>query len=189
MWLMNVFFFFLMIRRPPRSTLFPYTTLFRSPVGNRDDSIHRHAVRRRADGDFDGDGLFREEPRRLLLRPRVPLPADDFFEFGAGSLERDAGLDGIPGAVQSHDLGDRRRAAVDSAGVGRSAAPCRHGDRGDGTVRRPLPLWGGAGLPQSDRVSRMVNKSAGEISALSGEATRCCNDRAGSVATRTGACS
>src|SRR3712207_7383419 len=27
------FFFFLMIRRPPRSTLFPYTTLFRSAVG------------------------------------------------------------------------------------------------------------------------------------------------------------
>src|SRR6478752_8742385 len=26
-----VLFFFLMIRRPPRSTLFPYTTLFRSP--------------------------------------------------------------------------------------------------------------------------------------------------------------
>src|SRR5436309_7854444 len=25
------YFFFLMIRRPPRSTLFPYTTLFRSP--------------------------------------------------------------------------------------------------------------------------------------------------------------
>src|SRR3982750_5004419 len=29
------FFFFLMIRRPPRSTLFPYTTLFRSPPGCR----------------------------------------------------------------------------------------------------------------------------------------------------------
>src|SRR2546422_1507663 len=27
---MSTFFFFLMIRRPPRSTLFPYTTLFRS---------------------------------------------------------------------------------------------------------------------------------------------------------------
>src|SRR6267154_5568316 len=26
-------FFFLMIRRPPRSTLFPYTTLFRPPPG------------------------------------------------------------------------------------------------------------------------------------------------------------
>ena len=29
------FFFFLMIRRPPRSTLFPYTTLFRSGYGAR----------------------------------------------------------------------------------------------------------------------------------------------------------
>src|SRR3712207_8087055 len=29
-----IFFFFLMIRRPPRSTLFPYTTLFRSIVKN-----------------------------------------------------------------------------------------------------------------------------------------------------------
>src|SRR5437016_11243736 len=28
--LFPIFFFFLMIRRPPRSTLFPYTTLFRS---------------------------------------------------------------------------------------------------------------------------------------------------------------
>src|SRR6201992_4460286 len=32
------FFFFLMIRRPPRSTLFPYTTLFRSP---RTSTRHR----------------------------------------------------------------------------------------------------------------------------------------------------
>src|SRR3712207_7814115 len=29
---LSYFFFFLMIRRPPRSTLFPYTTLFRSQV-------------------------------------------------------------------------------------------------------------------------------------------------------------
>src|SRR3712207_9061812 len=29
----TILFFFLMIRRPPRSTLFPYTTLFRSQVG------------------------------------------------------------------------------------------------------------------------------------------------------------
>src|SRR5205085_11698200 len=33
-----VLFFFLMIRRPPRSTLFPYTTLFRSP--RRDRHFH-----------------------------------------------------------------------------------------------------------------------------------------------------
>src|SRR3712207_8969509 len=30
-------FFFLMIRRPPRSTLFPYTTLFRSVEGMADE--------------------------------------------------------------------------------------------------------------------------------------------------------
>src|SRR2546427_7066946 len=30
-----LFFFFLMIRRPPRSTLFPYTTLFRSLFDRR----------------------------------------------------------------------------------------------------------------------------------------------------------
>src|SRR5258707_2778585 len=40
-----VFFFFLMIRRPPRSTLFPYTTLFRSldPQEHRQPG-HPHAV-------------------------------------------------------------------------------------------------------------------------------------------------
>src|ERR1039457_7596019 len=31
-------FFFLMIRRPPRSTLFPYTTLFRSKTSGRRDT-------------------------------------------------------------------------------------------------------------------------------------------------------
>src|SRR5574343_1252889 len=31
----SFFFFFLMIRRPPRSTLFPYTTLFRSDTGQQ----------------------------------------------------------------------------------------------------------------------------------------------------------
>src|SRR5260363_440935 len=41
------FFFFLMIRRPPRSTLFPYTTLFRSapstpPPGTRNDEPAAH---------------------------------------------------------------------------------------------------------------------------------------------------
>src|SRR5256885_14604384 len=34
-----IVFFFLMIRRPPRSTLFPYTTLFRS---HEHRGVHRH---------------------------------------------------------------------------------------------------------------------------------------------------
>src|SRR3712207_8688757 len=38
-------FFFLMMRRPPRSTLFPYTTLFRSP-----DPPGEGPVRREDDG-------------------------------------------------------------------------------------------------------------------------------------------
>src|SRR2546430_3343762 len=38
----SLFFFFLMIRRPPRSTLFPYTTLFRSP--ERDLAGHPAAL-------------------------------------------------------------------------------------------------------------------------------------------------
>src|SRR2546429_5135235 len=35
-------FFFLMIRRPPRSTLFPYTTLFRSHLFGRRDGGDEH---------------------------------------------------------------------------------------------------------------------------------------------------
>src|SRR5260370_16232523 len=45
--LIFVFFFFLMIRRPPRSTLFPYTTLFRSGGAERivvEDSVQRQRV-------------------------------------------------------------------------------------------------------------------------------------------------
>src|SRR3712207_8031558 len=34
----KIIFFFLMMRRPPRSTLFPYTTLFRSITGMRADT-------------------------------------------------------------------------------------------------------------------------------------------------------
>src|SRR5258706_3455505 len=56
---MNTFFFFLMIRRPPRSTLFPYTTLFRS----RRDSRDRSACDRDA----------RPEPQGSRRRPR-PAP-------------------------------------------------------------------------------------------------------------------
>src|SRR2546430_17100291 len=41
--LLSIFFFFLMIRRPPRSTLFPYTTLFRSSAGVTPDSVQADA--------------------------------------------------------------------------------------------------------------------------------------------------
>src|SRR5260221_3393703 len=53
-------FFFLMIRRPPRSTLFPYTTLFRSQCGELgtvpEDPASTHAgLRRHRDRCPGGD--------------------------------------------------------------------------------------------------------------------------------------
>src|SRR3712207_8509620 len=58
-------FFFLMIRRPPRSTLFPYTTLFRSG-GNFGDrfSVDRviRAPMRPAPASRSGDGRMSEAP-------------------------------------------------------------------------------------------------------------------------------
>src|SRR5256885_11540041 len=52
-------FFFLMIRRPPRSTLFPYTTLFRSGrllVQERDDDGHLGRVQPALGGLRSGFG-------------------------------------------------------------------------------------------------------------------------------------
>src|SRR2546425_8091762 len=48
-----------MIRRPPRSTLFPYTTLFRSVRGARRSRLPRPGGARR---DAGGAGLRRQQP-------------------------------------------------------------------------------------------------------------------------------
>src|SRR3989449_2338930 len=58
-------FFFLMIRRPPRSTLFPYTTLFRSRL-DRQLSPAESGVTVTA-------GQQRDEPGVLVLRDAAPL--------------------------------------------------------------------------------------------------------------------
>src|SRR2546425_4772148 len=64
----HLIFFFLMIRRPPRSTLFPYTTLFRSDhaaaCGGR--------ARQRGADDFQRGvvgqmGVMHAEPNRLFV--------------------------------------------------------------------------------------------------------------------------
>src|SRR3712207_8943116 len=54
-----MFFFFLMIRRPPRSTLFPYTTLFRSD--KRGQAAGHRAARR---GVLPPRRLVRDDARR-----------------------------------------------------------------------------------------------------------------------------
>src|SRR5687768_18405977 len=52
--LLFILFFFLMIRRPPRSTLFPYTTLFRSHGRGR---THRQSHRPQMGKHLGGIGL------------------------------------------------------------------------------------------------------------------------------------
>src|SRR4051794_41747270 len=66
-----------MIRRPPRSTLFPYTTLFRSEVG----------VRRRPDGRLNHN---REggRPNESRPDPREHSPRPDRLETEASSGRR-----------------------------------------------------------------------------------------------------
>src|SRR3712207_7069759 len=52
-----LFFFFLMIRRPPRSTLFPYTTLFRSLLCTVSDALVDMLLDAFAEGGLAADPL------------------------------------------------------------------------------------------------------------------------------------
>src|SRR5256885_7242463 len=61
-----VCFFFLMIRRPPRSTLFPYTTLFRSPRGHGSAWPIQRTV----------PSMRRKDPAHPLCRQRNQLLRD-----------------------------------------------------------------------------------------------------------------
>src|SRR2546422_8246695 len=73
-----------MIRRPPRSTLFPYTTLFRSSLGRRPRrgtgrarTANRYRVRASADGT------------RLAELRRAPRRAGRNTDVGTGARDRD----------------------------------------------------------------------------------------------------
>src|SRR2546425_8985498 len=79
----SLFFFFLMIRRPPRSTLFPYTTLFRSPELAED-------LLREVDAHLaTGQGAERDHPgERALQLADVRLdPARDRSEEHTSELQ------------------------------------------------------------------------------------------------------
>src|SRR2546427_7253518 len=65
-------FFFLMIRRPPRSTLFPYTTLFRSVVVEAQLAQHGHGVQDQGHallvvGNAQAVGALAIDAKRLVL--------------------------------------------------------------------------------------------------------------------------
>src|SRR2546427_12082494 len=67
--MLTIFFFFLMIRRPPRSTLFPYTTLFRSRALAGDPARpHCRQRERLLHGRRRTPGRLRRRPRRADRR-------------------------------------------------------------------------------------------------------------------------
>src|SRR3712207_7361557 len=67
-----------MIRRPPRSTLFPYTTLFRSPA-----ALAQVALLHGVGGDLSGQ----QRPDLREVRPEV-LRMGDVLESEAEQLDR-----------------------------------------------------------------------------------------------------
>src|SRR2546421_1320750 len=88
-----IFFFFLMIRRPPRSTLFPYTTLFRSR------GAHRHPPHAPGAARVPRGAAGRERPARMRLAgPAV-------------SRARDQG----GAAAARHRPGDRKSTRLNSS--------------------------------------------------------------------------
>src|SRR3712207_7539448 len=93
-----------MIRRPPRSTLFPYTTLFRSlagPAGERVEVAHRHPhaeVVAVVDADDAVDDLH------------VVAGAD-----GAGRVRRGAGRRVVGDAETGRVQGDRKSTRLNSS--------------------------------------------------------------------------
>src|SRR3712207_7767428 len=76
-------FFFLMIRRPPRSTLFPYTTLFRSPPAPAIPTPTRKPSGRR----LRSRGRERGSPGEGLAMKGAPLPASDRSEEHTSELQ------------------------------------------------------------------------------------------------------
>src|SRR3712207_6963343 len=97
-----VYVFFLMIRRPPRSTLFPYTTLFRS----RDRAVVREVHQAPLDGpqqthqhsEHDGDDHRRSEEHTSELQSRQYLVCRLLLE----KKKEDLDYDGPPLYAISH---------------------------------------------------------------------------------------
>src|SRR5215211_9374722 len=88
------YFFFLMIRRPPRSTLFPYTTLFRSPA--QPPRLGAELLRRRFEQPLHGADSRTATPAKPAWPPwpaptsrclgsvaRVPATEEGFVQVAA----------------------------------------------------------------------------------------------------------
>src|SRR5438874_3901571 len=97
-----------MIRRPPRSTLFPYTTLFRSVEGL---VAHERPVLDAVDARLDGgaDALeHRSEEHTSELQSRRDLVCRLLLEKKKTIGDRDDVLRDVSGAVVGLGLADRQ---------------------------------------------------------------------------------
>src|SRR6266446_3388860 len=68
--IVSLCFFFLMTRRPPRSTLFPYTTLFQSAHGHQPQTVHAAGSRQ-----LGVEASGRLIVSRLQSQPRARVPS------------------------------------------------------------------------------------------------------------------
>src|SRR3712207_9133482 len=97
--------FFLMIRRPPRSTLFPYTTLFRSAGdGNQlGVTLNLHPARPSRDRDADREAARRVDGQanRLYLDPLFhgEYPEDIFSYYAERGVDLSFDQDGDLGKI------------------------------------------------------------------------------------------
>src|SRR5256885_7907117 len=104
------FFFFLMIRRPPRSTLFPYTTLFRSHHAARGGARLRRASFRRHDGARAGahqpqpDAPCRSEEHTSELQSPCNLVCRLLLEKKKNADSVIAGRDSLVSAIMRYNI-------------------------------------------------------------------------------------
>src|SRR5215813_1236028 len=100
------FFFFLMIRRPPRSTLFPYTTLFRAPPRSPTCDRRRRRQAPRAPGrSEEHSSELQSRPHlvcRLLLEKKKNKHSQSFCESDE-TVKNKIKVEPAPGTPQPED--------------------------------------------------------------------------------------
>src|SRR5256885_7536214 len=111
-------FFFLMIRRPPRSTLFPYTTLFRSPLVAVAPVVFGREVVGARVAEREGIALVvvvRFVERQRVVRGKLEVRIGDPFQ-----AECDAVVARLGARLHDGERPERLRSGAPRADVGRT---------------------------------------------------------------------
>src|SRR2546430_7814811 len=116
-----------MIRRPPRSTLFPYTTLFRSPaqIANGSGEVEPHGGRHRGNPAKHTRGSMRfwnriwSSARAVARRSRMEREMDAELRFHIEAFTEDSVCRGVPREEAM------RRARIEFGGIERAKEECR----------------------------------------------------------------